>query len=65
MATVYTITNDRYAPDAFDATADQMREMCAEMGWNDVELTETVDKFGNDVIMDQNNEVVGTAADAQ
>ncbi len=56
--TVYLITNDRYAPDAVEATAEEVRAMCADNDWN-VTLTER-----DGELIDDRGEVVGTAVAA-
>lgn len=58
--TIYRITNDSYSNDAAEMTLDQLREMCAELGWA-VTLHTTP---GGDRIIDQNSETVGYSLDA-
>lgn len=58
--TIYRITNDSYSNDAAEMTLDQLRTMCADLGW-DVTLR-TVDLGAR--IIDQNGETVGYSLEA-
>lgn len=58
--TIYRITNDSYSNDPCEMTLDQLRTMCAELGWN-VKLYTT--PLG-DRIKDQDGETVGYSLEA-
>ena len=53
--TTYTITNDRYSNNADRVTFQQLKDMCADMGWN-CKL-----RIAGNRIVDERNETVAVA----